>query len=119
MPPETTTRGNSGDPPRAQTVRFYPRRGLGYRREKDHLALEGVDKTLCGISLVPGESSGTHLQAPFYADQPFSCARCVAALRRVGPVRVFSRISYWDDGGSAVITAPSCDDPRGERDTNA
>jgi hypothetical protein len=93
--------------PRAQTVRFYPHRGLGYKREKDHLALEGVDKTLCGISLVPGMSSGTHLPAPFDADAGYSCQRCVRALRRHGPVRVRSRISYWDDGVAAIVTAPA------------
>jgi len=92
--------------PHAQVVRFYPRHGLGYKREKDHLALCDVDATLCGISLVPGASSGTHLRAPFDAAANYSCQRCVAALRRRGPVRVFSRISFWDNGTESIVAAP-------------
>lgn len=87
----------------AQVVRFYPKRGYGYRLEKDHLALEDAASTLCGVSLDPRKSSATHLTASFEPDAPYSCKRCVAALRRRGAVCVFERISYSDDGHWSVV----------------
>lgn len=92
--------------PFAQTVRFYPRRGVGYRRELDHLALADAETTLCGIKLGMGHSSGTHLTAEFHPEEPFSCRRCVAGLRRVGPVRMTVSHSYFTDGRDRIVSAP-------------
>ncbi|MTD47301.1 hypothetical protein GKE82_24150 [Conexibacter sp. W3-3-2] len=88
----------------ADVVNFYPRRGLGYRHEKDHLALHGATRTLCGRACEDfPRSSGTRVNKEFDPSAPWACKACLRSLQIHGPVRVFHRISFWDVGTTTVV----------------
>jgi hypothetical protein len=85
-----------GDLPKAETWRFSPRDRLYYTREKDHIALIDADRTFCGRAVNP---NGYPCPAePFDPVANYSCKRCVAALRKRGPVLCWRRSSFYDVG---------------------
>jgi len=103
--------------PEAMVVRFYPRRGLGYKHEKDHVALTGQARTFCGLEAENfPKSSGTAVSGVvFDPSVPWACKRCRAALAKRGPVRMFSRISFYDNGTWSTVTATREEVQDGER----